>query len=171
MPRITRSGLEAIAMIVSTPQNPSFRIRMLLALVASAIAAIAVPHGAHAADADSGQNVECMLPGQIHTVGGHATMGPRHPEQTTAADCRARGGEYTVSEQPVAPPPVAQAPARIASDNKLVRCLLPQQERQLGQKARYTIAQRTIRATRYDCRQRGGKEINATRAHHPAPKK
>ena len=159
-------------MNVSTPQTPSFGIRMVLALVASAIAAIAIPHVAHAADADAGQNVECMLPGQIHNVGGHATMGPRHPEQTTAADCRARGGEYTVSEQAASPPPpVAQAPVRIASDNKLVRCLLPQQERQLGQKAHYTTAQHTIRATRYDCRQRGGKEINATHARHPAPKR
>jgi len=145
---------------------------MLLALVVAAIAALAVPHGARAADADSGQTVECMLPGQIHTVGGHATMGPRHPEQTTAANCRARGGEYTVAEQAVsAPAPTAQAPVRIASDNKVVRCLLPQQERQLGQKARYTIAQRTIRATRYDCRQRGGKEIGATHGHHAVPKR
>jgi hypothetical protein len=98
-------------------------------------------------------------------------MGPRHPEQTTAEDCRARGGEYTVDEHASQPQPVAQTPVAVADDNKLVRCLLPQQERQLGQKARYTIAQRTIRATRYDCRQRGGKEIGPTHGHRAAPKK
>ena len=158
-------------MNVSTPQNSFFRMRLLLALVATAMATLAVPHVARAADASSGQSVECMLPGQIHNVGGHATMGPRHPEQTTAEDCRARGGEYTVNEQASKPQPVAPAPLVVAADNKLVRCLLPQQERQLGQKARYTIAQRTIRATRYDCRQRGGKEIGATHGHHATPKK
>lgn len=154
-----------------TPQNPSFSLHMFLAFVAIAMTAIAVPQVAHAADAESGQNVECMLPGQIHNVGGHATMGPRHPEQTTAEDCRARGGEYTVSQQASQPQPVAQAPTAIADNNKLVRCLLPPQERQLGQKARYTIKQRTIRATRYDCRQRGGKEIGPAHVHHAAPKK
>ena len=158
-------------MNVSTPQHSSFRMRLVLAVVATAMAALGLAHGAHAADTDSGQTVECMLPGQIHSVGGHATMGPRHPEQTTAEDCRARGGEYTVSEQASKPQPVAPAPVAVADDNKLVRCLLPQQERQLGQKARYTIAQRTIRATRYDCRQRGGKELNAMHGHHAAPRK
>ena len=148
-----------------------FRTRMLFAIVATAMAMLSTPRIAHAADTDSGRTVECMLPGQIHNVGGHATMGPRHPEQTSPADCRARGGEYTEDEQASQPQPLAQAPAAVADDNRLVRCLLPQQQRRLGEKARYTIAQRTIRATRYDCRQRGGSVINAAHAHHAAPKK
>jgi len=160
-----------MAMKIFASQNSFFRTRLLLAVVTTAMAALALASRAHAADADPGQNVECMLPGQIHNVGGHATMGARHPEQTTAEDCRARGGEYTVNEQAIKPAPAPPVPIVIADDNKLVRCLLPQQERQLGQKARYTIAQRTIRATRYDCRQRGGKELGSTHGHHATPKK
>ncbi len=158
-------------MNVLTPRRPSFHASMLLAVVAIAMTSFAAPHAARAADADSAQTVECMLPGQIHSVGGHAMMGARRPEQTTPADCRARGGEYAVDEHVSQPTPMAQTPIVIKDDNKLVRCLLPKQERQLGEKARYTIAQRTIRATRYDCRQRGGSEINATHSHRTTQKK
>ena len=162
-------------MNVFTPRRASFH-RLQLASLAITMAAITVPHAARAADAgtgqaDSAQTVDCMLPGQIHSVGGQPTMGPRHPERTTAADCRTRGGEYTVDDRASQPAPVAHSSVVIAEDNKVVRCLLPKQERQLGEQARYTLAERTIRITRYNCRQRGGSVINATHGHHASPKK
>jgi uncharacterized protein len=40
------------------------------------------------------QVVDCLLPGQVRTVGGRTYLTPRRPTRTTAADCGARGGEY-----------------------------------------------------------------------------
>jgi hypothetical protein len=152
-------------MNVITTRSASFRNHLLPMLAATAL--MFAPHIAQAADSDSGQTVECMLPGQIHTVGGHATMGPRRPIQTTPADCRQRGGEYTVNEQASQAP---AAPVISADDGRIVACLLPRQVRQLGEKARYTTSRHTIHTTRSDCQTRGG-DVVVPHAHHAAPKK
>ncbi len=160
MQRLTLDSPETIAMNIPRTRHAFFRNCLLPAIAATAL--MFVPHVARAAtaDADSGQTVECMLPGQIHSIGGHATMGPRRPIQTTAADCRQRGGEYTVDEHANQPQPTLMA----ADANDTVRCLLPKQLRQLGEKARYRTARRTIHTTRSDCQTRGGSVIAASRA-------
>jgi hypothetical protein len=40
------------------------------------------------------QIVDCLLPGQVRTIGGRTYPTPRRPTRTTASDCAARGGEY-----------------------------------------------------------------------------
>jgi uncharacterized protein len=40
------------------------------------------------------QVVDCLLPGQVRTVGGRTYLTPRRPARATAQDCGARGGEY-----------------------------------------------------------------------------
>ncbi len=150
----------------SRPQSSS-RSRMLpiLATLVLAACAIAAPHAALAdsADPESGSTVECMLPGQIHNIAGHATMGARRPVQTTAEDCRQRGGEYTVdahATQPVAPTAVA------GTDTTSIRCLLPRQKRQLGSKARYATKSRIIHTTASDCQDRQGRVLASNRTTH-----
>ena len=39
--------------------------------------------------------VDCLLPGQVRSVGRRTYLTPRRPIRTTAADCQIRGGEYT----------------------------------------------------------------------------
>ncbi len=156
-----QSQPETIAMNVTTTRNAPFHTLMLLAVATTAL--LVAPHRAQAAttDADSGQTVECMLPGQIHSVGGHATMGPRRPVQTTPADCRQRGGEYTV---PQASMPTPSTPAIAADSDDRVRCLLPKQLRQLGEKKQYHTTRRTIYTTRSNCQTRGGSVIAVSHA-------
>ncbi len=169
-------------MNVSMLRRASLPTHLLLITAATSIAFImATVQTAYAASADarqtdSGQTVACMLPGQIHTIAGHATMGARRPVQTTTADCRERGGEYAVDEHastPMAVPHVASV-----DDGRLIDCLLPKQVRQLGEKARYTTARRPVRSTRSDCGTRGGDVITSAqarkaahdyRASHPKP--
>ncbi len=164
-------------MNVPTPRRSSFRAHVLLAVVATAVAMLTIPRAAQAASSadDSGQTVECMLPGQIHTIAGHATMGARQPVQTTPADCRARGGEYTVDEHASQPQPVPHVPVASVDDARIVTCLLPRQTRQLGEKARYTTGRHSVRISRSDCQARGGDVIatarKPTRSHHAAPAK
>lgn len=132
----------------------SFRHRPLGLALAALFAACIVPSAVFAADAGTAQNVECMLPGQIQHMGGHTTMGPRRPVQTTPEDCAQRGGEYTAQESPPLPPPAS--PASMADDGSMVACLLPAQTRQLGEKARYRTSRKTVHTTRTDCQKRGG---------------
>ncbi|HTD27839.1 MAG TPA: hypothetical protein VK660_00460 [Xanthomonadaceae bacterium] len=147
-------------------QSPR-RTRSLSLLAAMALAlALGAPHVALAAAgaADSGQTVQCMLPGQIHRIAGQATMGPRRPIQTTPEDCRQQGGEYTVNEQTNQPATSPNTPTAIADDGKILNCLLPKQVRQLGEKARYTTARRPIKTTRSDCATKGGDVISSAQA-------
>lgn len=148
-------------------------IGVSLAVVAvSTAAALATSQSALATDGDSTQTVECLLPGQIRNIDGHATMGARRPVQTTPADCRERGGEYTETDhasQPVPVPHVAVA-APIA-DTRIVTCLLPREPRRLGEKARYTAARHSVRITTSDCKDRGGDVIVPKRIHRVAHKK
>ena len=43
--------------------------------------------------------VDCLLPGQIRSLGTTKYMTPRRPVYTTAADCRIRGGEYVAYDR------------------------------------------------------------------------
>jgi len=45
------------------------------------------------------QIVDCRLPGQVRAVGGRSYLTPRRPTQTTAQDCRARGGELLLYDR------------------------------------------------------------------------
>lgn len=150
----------------SKPQSSSRnRTLPILASLVLAACAIATPHAALAAsgNAESGSTVECMLPGQIHNIAGHATMGARRPVQTTPEDCRQRGGEYTVDEhasQPATPSVAA------STDTTVIRCLLPKQTRQLGSKARYSTKSRIIHTTASDCEGKQGRVLPVRRTTH-----
>lgn len=43
---------------------------------------------------DDYQVVDCLLPGQVRSLGSSTYLTPRRPVLTTAADCRIRGGEF-----------------------------------------------------------------------------
>ena len=43
--------------------------------------------------------VDCLLPGQVRSLGTTKYMTPRRPVLTTAADCRIRGGEYVAYDR------------------------------------------------------------------------
>ncbi|HTA64106.1 MAG TPA: hypothetical protein VK753_01260 [Xanthomonadaceae bacterium] len=145
-----------------------FSLRSVLSLAILLVACVA-PHSARAASADSA-SVECMLPGEIHNIGGHPTMGARRSEQTTAEDCRERGGEYTVQE--TAPQAASPAtPVAGADDGKIIACLLPRQTRQLGEKATYKTTRHTVHTTRTDCQKRGGDVYTPSHTHHATTKK
>jgi hypothetical protein len=156
---------------MSKPRS-TFRTRMfpLVTGLTIVVAALAAPCIARAATGDSAsaQTVECMLPGQIHNIGGHATMGPRRPVQATPEDCRQQGGEYTVDDHATQPAIVPHVATATVDDGKILNCLLPQQVRQLGEKARYTTARRPIRTTRSDCATKGGDVITSVQARKAA---
>lgn len=144
------------------------RLGMLVVLAMSA--AVFAP-ASLAADDGSSASVECMLPGQIRSIDGHATMGPRHPEHLAAAECRQRGGEYTEVEQSSRPVAVRHVPLVEPADNRIVTCLLPRQPRRVGEEARYQTAARTVRITASDCSDRSGSILAARRIHRPIHKK
>ena len=158
---------------------------VLLAVVATILFGSVAPRAAQAAPSDGNQEqtVECLLPGQIHSINGQATLGARRSVQTTPSDCRERGGEYTVDEHASQPMHVLHVPVASTEDNRIVHCLLPKQLRQLGEKVRYVAARRPISTTRADCATRNGDIMSAVQARraervylaatrpHPAPKK
>jgi len=129
----------------------SIRHRPLGLVLAGLVAASFIPGMCHAAE-----NVECKLPGEVHSVGGHSMMSAGRIVQTTPDDCRQRGGEYTVQEQPPLPPPATTSVATMADGGTMVSCLLPAQTRQLGEKAQYRTTRHSVRTTRSDCQARGG---------------
>jgi hypothetical protein len=43
--------------------------------------------------------VDCLLPGQVRSVGGRVYLTPRRPTRTTAADCKTRGGEFNLYDR------------------------------------------------------------------------
>lgn len=138
-------------------------------MLAAALAAGCLPQRSAAAEADTAQEVSCKLPGEIRSMGGHSMMAAGRIVQTTPADCRQRGGEYTVAETPSGTASAASPASPVsADDRRIVSCSLPPETRQLGEKARYKHYRRSIRTTRSDCENRGGKvyvprKVKATR--------
>lgn len=55
-----------------------------------------IPEGAEVKDL---YIVDCLLPGQVRQLGNTTYMTPRRPVQTTAQDCRIRGGEYVAYDR------------------------------------------------------------------------
>ncbi|MFK8014105.1 MAG: caspase family protein [Gammaproteobacteria bacterium] len=43
--------------------------------------------------------VDCLMPGQVRSVGGRVYMTPRRPTRTTTSDCQLRGGEFTLYDR------------------------------------------------------------------------
>jgi hypothetical protein len=58
------------------------------------------PQPATSADATSVGTPNCLLPGQIHSFGGIATVTPRRTAALPKADCAARGGEPIIGTTP-----------------------------------------------------------------------
>mgnify|MGYP001552882977 CR=1 FL=1 len=162
------------------------RFAVLVAAIGMVVGSGLTPPPAHAQTLRNAEDllvVDCLLPGQIHSVNGQATLGARRSIQTTPSDCRERGGEYTVDEHASQPMHVPHVPVAPSDDDRIVHCLLPRQLRRLGEKARYVTARRPIRTTRADCAVRDGDVISAVQARRaerdylaatrprPAPKK
>src|SRR5277367_4422334 len=43
--------------------------------------------------------VDCLLPGEVRSLGGATFLSRRRPIRTTASDCHVRGGEYTAYDR------------------------------------------------------------------------
>src|SRR5690606_15124233 len=43
--------------------------------------------------------VDCLLPGQVRSLGNRTYLAQRQPTRTTASDCRIRGGEYVAYDR------------------------------------------------------------------------
>ncbi|MBS0192831.1 MAG: hypothetical protein JSR34_01115 [Proteobacteria bacterium] len=141
--------------------KPGLGLQPIICLSVLGLAACCIAPVARAA---SSGDVECKLPAQLHTVGGHATLGAGRIVQTSPEDCRQRGGEYTVSEASPASSPAVASAVSVADTGPLVYCLLPAQTRQLGEKDRYKTTRRSIRTARADCLQKGGKVYTPRKA-------
>jgi len=82
-------------MSMATRRIGGFGPKLVAVLVgATAPAAAQEPGAAPSAAVQALQVVDCLLPGQVRTVGGRTYLTPRRPTRTTATDCAARGGEY-----------------------------------------------------------------------------
>lgn len=83
-------------------QKTTWRGGMLLVFVAALLWGCAsqetavVPQNATVKDL---YIVDCLLPGQLRQLGNSQYMTPRRPVQTTAQDCRIRGGEYVAYDR------------------------------------------------------------------------
>ncbi len=75
--------------------NSSFVV-VLLNVVALASAAEPASAAAVSATPSRGdlEIVDCLLPGQVRSLGNRTYLTQRRPTRTTASDCRIRGGEY-----------------------------------------------------------------------------
>jgi hypothetical protein len=68
----------------------------LLSACAAQVDTAAIPEGATVQDL---YIVDCLLPGQVRQLGNTTYMTPRRPINTTAVDCRIRGGEYVAYDR------------------------------------------------------------------------
>jgi uncharacterized protein len=83
----------------SSGRLPKIGVAVLAAIIAAGLA--------HAADnAKEGmvsrqdlEIVDCLLPGQVRSLGHTTYLTARRPTRTTASDCRIRGGEYTAYDR------------------------------------------------------------------------
>jgi hypothetical protein len=149
-------------------KRPAALVSALFALMATALLTASLPVLAQKAGtrpAPAPTMVDCLLPGQIrHGANGVPMMGPRRKVSLTATDCQLRGGEYVVAVVPKPAPVVAVAPAaRKPEELVVVRCLLPEQIRQLGTKVTYVKVQRPTRIARWQCQKRGGQSVTLAR--------
>jgi hypothetical protein len=92
-------GVYSVRMHGSSGGLPKIGLALLAAIVAASLA--------HAADkAKEGmvtrqdlEIVDCLLPGQVRSLGHTTYLTARRPTRTTASDCRIRGGEYTAYDR------------------------------------------------------------------------
>lgn len=145
--------------------RPTLFRRLASGAVAATLAlGIALPAAAQrspAKPAAAPALVDCLLPGQIRRGPNNVPMiGPRRSVRIAASDCQVRGGEYVVA---VVAKPATPAVQRKPEDLVIVRCLLPDQVRQLGTKVTYVKVQRPARIARWDCRARGGESVKLAR--------
>jgi uncharacterized coiled-coil protein SlyX len=74
-----------------------------LVLESLAAVSLAVPGAASAADKiitrQDLEIVDCLLPGQVRSLGNTTYLTARRPTRTTADDCRIRGGEYVAYDR------------------------------------------------------------------------
>jgi uncharacterized protein len=76
-------------------------------LAAIALGAVAAAGASAAADKSTEglvkkqdfEIVDCLLPGEVRSLGGATFLSRRRPIRTTAADCHIRGGEYTAYDR------------------------------------------------------------------------
>jgi uncharacterized coiled-coil protein SlyX len=89
---------------------PSFNVKKLCACALGAAVmmgtASAAPDKAKADKATEGmvkrqdfEIVDCLLPGEVRSLGGATFLSRRRPIRTTASDCHIRGGEYTAYDR------------------------------------------------------------------------
>ena len=71
-----------------------FGTSVLLACTSSNTTETTQPATENSLKTDDYQVVDCLLPGQVRSLGSAVYMTPRRPILTTAADCRIRGGEF-----------------------------------------------------------------------------
>ena len=70
-------------------------VGFLMALsMAASTGQAAAPLGRHDLEV-----VDCLLPGEVRTVGGRTYLSSRRPTRTTVAECRVRGGEYVAYDR------------------------------------------------------------------------
>ena len=77
------------------------RLRLPTSLIAVALLVqqAGVAFGTAAPTRSDLEVVDCLLPGQIRSVGGRTYLSSRRPTRTTVSDCRIRGGEYVAYDR------------------------------------------------------------------------
>ena len=86
--------------------TPAHRFTVFIGAAACALGAALTPAAETADSAMEGYAevaalhvVDCLLPGQVRSLGNRTYITPRRPIKTTAADCKIRGGEYTAYDR------------------------------------------------------------------------
>ena len=83
-----------------TPPSPgATSCLMLMAWALLAAPPFAAAGSAGIARREDLEIVDCLLPGQVRQLGAMTYLSPRRPTNTTAADCRIRGGEYVAFDR------------------------------------------------------------------------
>jgi hypothetical protein len=115
------------------------------AVLASAAAAAAPPSAAlDAIRADQFLVVDCLLPGQVRSLGTRTTyVSARRPARTTARDCQIRGGEYVAYDRADARSALAAWLPRAEAGDLEAQVIVGEiHERGIGVAADYVAARR-----------------------------